>query len=418
MERIINNQLLDYLLSNQLISKQQHGFIRKRGTCTNILESLHDWCLNLQSRFTTDIIYFDFKKAFDSVSHPKLLVKLQAYGITGNLFTWLTEFLHGRSQTVKLGVTRSHPVHVLSGVPQGSVLGPTLFLLYINDICDIFDGLNVTCKLYADDIKLYSSYNVNVPQYDLMIAISRLHNWSVTWQLQIAIDKCFVCTVSNVYHNPECSTRVYGIRDQTFASVDCVRDLGVMVDSKLKFDKHIAELTHKAMSRANLILKSFHSRDRTLLTTAFCTYVRPLLEYCSPVWSPHTQCLINKIEKVQRHFTKRIAGLWSMSYDKRLRTLGLQSLEYRRVINDLILYYKIKNGLLDTDISNNFIAADNLNTRGHSCKLIKQHCTMDATKFYFTNRIVSIWNSLSEDVVCAPSVSAFKHRLSQFTVTF
>jgi len=98
----------------------------------------------------------------------------------------------------------------------------------------------------------------------------------------------------------------------------------------------------KAMSRANLILKSFHSRDRTLLTSAFCTYVRPLLEYCSPVWSPHTQCLINRIEKVQRHFTKRIAGLWSMSYDKRLRTLGLQSLEYRRVIYDLILYYKIK----------------------------------------------------------------------------
>jgi len=131
--RKINNQILDYLLSNQLISKQQHGFIRKRGTCSNILESSHDWCLNLQSRVATDI-YFDLKRAFDSVSHTTLLVQLQAYGITGNLFTWLTEFLHGRSQTVKLEVTHSHSVYVASGDPQGSLLEPTLFLRFINEI--------------------------------------------------------------------------------------------------------------------------------------------------------------------------------------------------------------------------------------------------------------------------------------------
>jgi len=164
------------------------------------------------------------------------------------------------------------------------------------------------------------------------------------------------------------SSRLCGICNQTFANVDCVRDLDVMVDYRLKFDKHIAEIVHKAMSRANLIIKSFHSHDRTLLTAA---YVRPLLEYCSLVWSSHTQCLINEIKKVQLYFTKRVVGLRCMSYDKRLLTLGLQSMEYRRVINDLILYYKIKNGLLDNDIRNNYIVADNLNTRGHSCKLIK-----------------------------------------------
>jgi len=101
-----------------------------------------------------------------------------------------------------------------------------------------------------------------------------LRNWSITWQLQIATDKCFVCTVSNVHHKIECSSRAYGICNKTFANVDCVRAIGVMVDSRLKCDKDIAEIVHKAMSRANLILKSFHSHDRTLLTTAFCTYVR------------------------------------------------------------------------------------------------------------------------------------------------
>ena len=134
-----------------------------------------------------------------------------------------------------------------SGVPQGSVLGPALFLLFINDICDIFDEVNVKCKLYADDSKLYSCYNVNVPQNDLMIAIGQLHKRSLTWQLQIAIDRCFVCTVSNVHHNPGCSSTTYGICNEMFTSVDCVRDLGVMIDSKLKFDKHVAGIVHKAM---------------------------------------------------------------------------------------------------------------------------------------------------------------------------
>ena len=156
----------------------------------------------------------------------------------------MTEFVHGRSHTVKLGDSHSHSVYVASGVPQGTVLGPTLFLLFIDDICDIFDELNVKCKLYADNIKLYSCYNVNVPQHDLMIAIGRLHNWSLTWQLQIASDKCFVCTVSNVRHNPGCSSTAYGISNQMFASVVCVQNLGVMIDSKLKFDKHIAGIVH------------------------------------------------------------------------------------------------------------------------------------------------------------------------------
>jgi ribonuclease P/MRP protein subunit RPP40 len=164
MERIINNELLNYLLLNKLITKEQHGFIRRRCTCTNILESLHDWCMNIQSRTTTDVVYFDFKKAFDSVSHPKLLSKLHAYGINGQLFAWLTDFLRDRFQVVKLEGAYSHVIPVISGVPQGSVLGPTLFLLYINDIGNVFNGLSVKFKLYADDLKLYSVYDVHCPQ--------------------------------------------------------------------------------------------------------------------------------------------------------------------------------------------------------------------------------------------------------------
>jgi len=116
MECIINSEMLNFLLSENLITKQQHGFIQKRTTCTNLLESIDDWTLNLQARRNTDVIYFDFKKAFDSVPHSKLLIKLPTYGLSGNLLAWLAEFLHNRSQTVKLNSSYSHRVHVISGV--------------------------------------------------------------------------------------------------------------------------------------------------------------------------------------------------------------------------------------------------------------------------------------------------------------
>ena len=147
---------------------------------------------------------------------------------------------------------------------------------------------------------------------------------------------------------------VYGINSHEFAHLDSIWDLAVTVDSHLKFDQRIDHIVHKAMSRAYLILKGFHSRDKSLMVKVYYTYVRPMLKYCFPVWSPHTSCHINRIEKVQRIFTKRIAGLWSVPYDKRLDVLKLllHSLEYRRISSDLVSCYKIRNGKLDTDLSN------------------------------------------------------------------
>ena len=408
MERIINLKLLDYLLLNKLITPQQHGFVRKRSTCTNLLECLQDWTLNLQNRMNTDVIYFDFRKAFDSVSHVKLLSKLPAYGISGCLLNWISAFLTNRSQVVKFKNSCSCPVSVSSGVPQGSVLGPTLFLLYINDVCDIFLGLTVKTKLYADDIKMYSCYKLPNDQSDLQHAVDRLYDWSNKWQLQLAADKCHFIRLAGKLKNNSTNCLIYNINKSNLEKVDIVKDLGITVDGKLKFDTHISSVVHKAMARARLILKCFQSRNNTLLLKAYCTYVRPLLEYCTAVWTPHSKYLINKIERVQRFFTKRLSGLWNTEYSRRLQLLSLLSLERRREIYDLVLCYKILHGYNDTTLSDSFTKSMISKTRGHEYKLLKNHCSVDLTKYYFTNRVIDHWNSLPSDIVKAPSAVAFK----------
>ena len=250
-----------------------------------------------------------------------------------------------------------------------------------------------------------------------VLPFNRFVNWSEKWQISIAVDKCFVCRIAN--RQPNLSPAfLYSVYNTHLEYVDDVRDLGITVDSNLKFDKHISLIVHKAHARSQLILKCFLSRNRILLTKAFCTYVRPLLEYCCTTWSPHLQYLIDKIERVQRYFTKRLQGLWRVCYTERLRILGLKSLEQRRLMFDLSLCYQIVYKLVDTSLANVLVVTSNHHTRGHPYKLCKKSFTTDWVKFFFTNRVVNAWNDLPESVVMSESIAAFKRRLNCYLSSF
>ena len=189
---------------------------------------------------------------------------------------------------------------------------------------------------------------------------------------------------------------MYFIWDKFIAPSDLIRDLGITYDSKLCFHDYINEIVGRAYQRVNLLFRSFVSRNVSLLTRAFLTYVRPILEYCTSIWSPHQSYLIDKIERVQRYFTIRVFIRTKLPYMERLQILNLELLEARRIKFDLKLCFKINNGLCDFDVDAFFkLAPQTSVTRGHSKKLIKSICNNNWQLNFFSSRIVNIWNFLS-----------------------
>ena len=346
MESIISDHLLEFLLEHKLISKNQHGFLSKRSTCTQLIESLQDWVMALKSKIPLDIAYIDFRKAFETVSHPKLLHKLSSYGIKFELLAWIREFLENRSQCVMVDGHCSNFIAVKSGVVQGSVIGPLLFILYINDIMDLIDAPSV-CKLYADDLKLYSE--VKTCTNSITSSLLRIEDWSRVWQLKINCSKCAVIHLGN--SNPLVQ---YSIDKVNLPNVKSIRDLGVVYSDKLDFNEHISNIVIIAYQRVNLIFRGFTFRNTLLLTRTYINFVRPILVYCTPCWSPYLLKDIDKIENVQRYFTRRLFS-WSLyTYNERLFLLGLESLESRRLKYDLKLYFQIIHDHIHLDKSNFF----------------------------------------------------------------
>ena len=403
LEKIVRQSIMDHMDNNGLFSKHQHGFRSGRSCVTQLLEVLDRWTMELDSKNKVDTIYLDFRKAFDTVPHQRLMKKLYAYGVRGEIIIWIEEFLKDRQQRVVLNGETSDWTNVTSGIPQGSVLGPILFLIYINDLPDIVRNI---VKLFADDIKLYARVNTECQRDNLQTDINNLVEWSETWQLRFNSSKCKHLHLGNE------SGFTYHMEGKEIEQVHEEKDLGVIVDSKLKFQTHIASATKKANRVLGLIRRTFTNMDKQTFLCLFKSLVRPHLEYGSAVWSVIYKKEAVAIENVQRRATKILPNIRNLSYSERLLYLGLPSLQYRRMRADMIQVFKILNGIDSVESDNLFTSTSAPNNRGNSRKLQKRHCRLDIRKYFFSQRIVNIWNSLSEDTVTATSVNSFKDKLN------
>ena len=409
MEGLVRATMYAHMIDNELLSPHQFGFCKGRSCLTQLLVTINEWMYNLDNGVPVDAAYLDFRKAFDSVPHKRLLCKLKGYGIDGNLLKWIEDFLSDRTQYVAINGISSDGVPVTSGVPQGSVLGPTLFIYYINDLPTVSD---TPTTIFADDTKSHNTIESQDDQIKLQTCINSMVDWSILWLLGFNGEKCKMMHLGK--NNPHYT---YTINDgnlvRNMETTNCEKDLGVHVDPLLEFNEHISKVVKKSRGIAGMIFKSISSRTSDILVPLFIALVRPNLEYANPVWSPFKRKFIDHIEKVQRQFTKKIYGLHKLSYEERLRELDLPSLEFRRIRGDMIETYKILTNIYDPITTKSLLTVNKASTRSHSLKILKPRFNTNSFKYFFTNRVVNTWNSLPMDIVKAESVNSFKNRLDK-----
>ena len=406
MEKIIKNHILEFLEATSAINKEQFGFMKRRSTLTQLLECLNIWTQSLDKGIPMDVIYLDVSKAFDTVNHQKLISKLDFYGIRSKWLDWIKAFLSHRSQKVRVDNSLSSVSDVLSGVPQGSVLGPLLFILYINDVVSVVQNSNI--RLYADDGKIFFSVGSDEDFQALSDDINSVYHWLKSAQLSLALHKCEVLHLG--YSNPH---RPVGTDGNVFKPVKIVKDLGVYLSDDLRSSYHIDKIVAAAYSRTNCIFRTFTVREPGFLCRLFCVYVRPILEYNTPAWNPYLHKDIHKIESVQRFFTRRIPGFSKFSYNDRLAKLGMETLELRRLKFDLVEVYKIINGIDDLDYNQFFSICRDSFTRGNGLKLFVPYARLNVRKFFFSVRVVKLWNYLPCSATNSISVNVFKTEIDR-----
>jgi len=407
LESIVKDALLSHLSQHSILSGNQHGFIPRRSCCTQLLSALNDWTSAMDQGFSTDVIYFDFSKAFDSVPHTRLLNKLKGYGVDGKLLEWFRCFLVDRYQRVQVNGSLSSWTRVTSGVPQGSVLGPLLFALYVNELPSLVSS---PLLMFADDIKLYRIIRSPEDCLQLQRDIDVLVQWSKTWLLSFSVNKCKVLHIGNTAIN--CNHQ-YMLQDVELELLEDMRDLGIYVDSKLKFHVHTDIVTNKANRTLGLIHKVFECKDSDIIIKLYKSLVRPLLEYNNVIWGPQYVMDKQKVEAIQRRTTRMIYNCQDLSYLERLQHLKLPSLQYRRRRGDLLFLYQMINNYYDINYEN-FLTFPATNiTRGHDMKLLKPHTNCLTRSSFFSVRVINDWNSLPQSVINANSPNQFKNLLDR-----
>ena len=328
-----------------------------------------------------DIVYLDFANAFDKVPHHRLIGKMAAMGVEGKVKGWIHQWLEGRKQRVINGSV-SDWTDVSSGVPQGSVLGPTLFLMLINNL---EEGVQGRVLKFADDTKLYSE-------------VTKEEGGE---QLQEDLDKISKCNVAKckVLHAGRTNRRKgYMMEGKIIEKVQEEKDLGVVVHRVVNGSRQVAEAVKKANCALALIRRTIGNTEIDTVVPMDKATVRPHLEYCIQSWASYLKKDTNALEQVQHRATKMVTSLRKLSYEQRLKKCRLTTLEERRRRGDLLETHKIMHGLERIPADRFFARADTLR-RGHSMKLFKERSRHEPRRNFFSQRVVSPWNALPDKVV-------------------
>ena len=332
---------LSHLEHNKLILDSQHGFRSGRSCLTNLVDFFHDMFSIYYKSRAVDIIYLDFRKAFDKVPHKRLMAKVRSLGIVDEVGDWIEDWLSDRKQRVVINGTSSGWRDVTSGVPQGSVLGPLLFIIYINDL-DL--GLVSKISKFADDTKMGINADSDAAVKQLQEDLRKVGEWSKKWQMPFNLDKCKIMHIGHKNKNEK-----YELLGKEIESVQQEKDLGVVITNDLKSSNQCIEAVKKAQKLLGYIKRQFRTRNRETILTLYNALVRPHLEYAVQFWSPSLRKDIERLEALQARATKLIPSIRHLGYVRRLERLNLYSLEKRRLRGQLIETFKMLKGVNNID---------------------------------------------------------------------
>ena len=422
MESIIRDYIVAHLTYHNLIKPSQHGFMAKKSCLTNLLEYLEVLTSLVDNGHNVDVVYLDFRKAFDKVPHQRLLRKMEAHGISGNLLEWVSAWLYGRKQRVVLNGTSSDWADVKSGVPQGSVLGPTCFIIFINDIDDAVDIVGGFISKFADDSKCGRPIIGDAERQALQDDIDRLLDWAETWHMEFNLDKCKVLHIGRT--NP-CFTYTiggYAPAGTVLTSVDEEKDIGVVIHKSLKPFSQCAKAVKKANQVLGQMARSFHFRDKCTWIGLYKTYVRPHLEFAIQAWSPWTQADKDLLESVQERAVKMVSGLVGKTYLEKLAEVSIPSLEARRRRGDMLEVWKIMHGKDDVVASTWFTFVKDRHERitrksEDPLNILKPRTNLEIRQNFFSVRVVEQWNSLPKYLKNAITADKFKEKYDRLFST-
>lgn len=409
LEHIVHSHISNHLARSNILDPNQHGFLRNRSCTTQLISSLSDWSFFVDNKMPVILAVFDFSKAFDSVPHDLLIAKLQTYGIRGIVLNWIAAFLHNRKQRVVINGTSSELLSVDSGVPQGSVLGPLLFLLYINDI-----SLNIssTVRLFADDLIMYTVLNDSSSNEKFQQDINMLSKWANKWGMNFNTKKCHVVNISK---SKETNNYKFFIGDWELKYMDTFTYLGVVIGCDLNWTHHINNIYNKSIRTLNFIKRNVSICSQKYKGLAYTSLVRPHLEYASASWDPYYIKHVSQLEKVQNNAARFVCNIYGR--DSSVSALKYQLnwplLETRRKFSRLTEFYKIVNGI--SPIPSTCLRKPTTNTRAAAdCKFMNLYARTNIYKYAFFPRTIRDWNELPCVIRMLPSVDVFKSRAGDF----
>ena len=410
-EKIIHKYLYNFLLDNSLISCFQSGFLPGKSTTTQLIEIYHKMCKSLDDNKEVRVVFLDITKAFDKVYHRGLLHKLRECGIKGRLLGFFQDYLRGRQQRVSIGGSFSSWGILRAGVPQGSVLGPLLFLIYINDITSVIEHSNI--RMFADDTCLFLEIEDRAEcARKIDSDLTRISNWAQQWAIQFSASKTKSLIISNKkdFH---CNPTVY-LNGIPIEEVKSYKYLGIHLTSNLRWNLHIDNTCLKAQKLVNMIRPLKFLLDRRSLEMIYKSFVLPVIEYGSVVWGGSYDSDLRKLDSLQIDALRIITGATARSSITALyKETNFIPISEKCKITKLIMFYKIHTGVAPYYLCDLIPTVTN---QGHYNLRSKEAIPIPVTRLKtfdqsFFPSTINLWNKLSSDIRNQPTLSGFKKEL-------